>query len=447
MSFTIPHLSPAGRTEGARRTGRLGLFPRLTAAFLAATMLTNGPTAQAHNLDQRDTQIAFDDAFVQVMSTRASLNQPLVQINDEFWVVLKSTPGPGTDTGVGGYLTFYVPDGVQVVGAVYMAPTPGTAGSASAPANFTPIPIKGQSIIAIGSGPIAAASSPGLSGLTLSNNFGQSELTVTGAGLHRGTIAGVYADTGIFYSTDPRTAFQSWSNAAPGSASPSSPTDVTRRGYPIAMVNNRGETQVPVTRWDAEQLIGYGRSDVAPAVDPNGRGSTPWGLGNVVAGPQSGYSWEFNLNRYVDDGKPGYAVAALKNSVTNVGVWKRIQYPGSQYSKDQAGLVSSALGFAGEDASTVGFALSSATPLTNTVSQTDSISPKAVRFSYGMLELGRPEYAAVKIKINATTAACWQMWSDAFGGDAGGDQGGKDHEWRYYDPTVVTLSRAPMLRK
>ena len=29
-------------------------------------------------------------------------------------------------------------------------------------------------------------------------------------GLHRGTIAGVYGDTGIFYSTDPDTSYGSW---------------------------------------------------------------------------------------------------------------------------------------------------------------------------------------------------------------------------------------------
>ncbi|MEO8084269.1 MAG: hypothetical protein ABI780_10635, partial [Ardenticatenales bacterium] len=33
---------------------------------------------------------------------------------------------------------------------------------------------------------------------------------VSGSGLHRGTSAGVYGDTGIFYATDRDTAFGSW---------------------------------------------------------------------------------------------------------------------------------------------------------------------------------------------------------------------------------------------
>ncbi len=77
-------------------------------ALLATTF-----TATSHNLDTRATSIAFAKDFVAQMSSRAALMQQPVQIGDEFWVVLKTTPGPGTNIVVGGYQTFYVPDGVH----------------------------------------------------------------------------------------------------------------------------------------------------------------------------------------------------------------------------------------------------------------------------------------------------------------------------------------------
>lgn len=37
------------------------------------------------------------------MSQRAAAGQQSVQLGDEFWFILKTVPGPGTDIGVGGY--------------------------------------------------------------------------------------------------------------------------------------------------------------------------------------------------------------------------------------------------------------------------------------------------------------------------------------------------------
>jgi uncharacterized repeat protein (TIGR01451 family) len=384
----------------------------------------------AHNLDQIDTAISIDDAFVQVMLEREELEENLIQDEDEFWLVFRSTPGPGTDTGVGGYLTFYIPTNyVEVLEVSYLTPSPGTVGDLNSPTNFTRVPLKGQSIIAIGSGTIGPATTTNLIGLTLTNAFGQAEDPVTAAGVHRGTIAGVYADTGVFYSEDPRTEFQSWAFAPETGP-------LSRRGYPVTMVNNRGESITPITRYDAEQLIAYGRKDVAPVVDPNGRGSAPWGLANVVAGPDSGYAWDFDLNTWLDS-------TNMPAAVSGVGPWQRIRYPGSQYAQDQAGLISSALGYAGVDASNLGFALgvdAGESPL--------PVTANAVRISYGMLELGRPEYAGVRIRVkNPPSAECFTLTTDAFGGDAGGEDGGKDHEWRYYDPTIVTINPCTYLAK
>src|SRR6185436_543569 len=133
--------------------------------------------------------------------------------------------------------------------------------------------------------------------------------------------------------------------------------------------------------------------------------------------------------------------------------WKRIQYPGSAISKDQPGLKSTTLGYTTADASTMGIPITSLPP---TMNWTDSTSPKAIRFSEGALILGQPEYGHVELTILADIGqpnspfdadGCFQMNTDAFGGDAGGEQGGKDHLWRYYDPTTQSVHPCSMLQK
>lgn len=373
----------------------------------------------AHNLDQRDTHIAFDPATLATMSARAATGVNLVQAGDVLGVILKSTPGPGTLTGVGGYLTFYIPEGTEVVGAEYIRPD-GLGG-------FVAAPIKGQSIFALGDGPIGSKSTPQLVGLTLGPNInGVSASPVDPTGLHNGTVAGVYADTGIFYSTDPRTTYNSWVN--------SGGYDGNTGTADNWVVNNRGETITPVTQWDAEQLLAFGsKSPAAPVIDyGDGRGNAPWGMASAVAGPQSGYAWEFNRAVWL-------ASSNMRAAASSLGPWKRVQYPGSQISNDTPGLKSTVLGYAGVDGSSVGRALSFSNPLPGNTT--------AVRFSYGMLELGRSEYARVYLRIANPGSGCFKMYTDAFGGDAGGEQGGKDHLWRYYDPTIQTLDTCLGIQK
>ncbi len=72
-------------------------------------------------------------------------------------------------------------------------------------------------------------------------------------------------------------------------------------------------------------------------------------------------------------------------------------------------------------------------------------TPNAVRWAYGQQVQNRPEYMWIKIKVFDNTAildttGCPKWTVDTFGGDAGGDSGGKDHIWRYYDPNSVELN-------
>lgn len=172
-------------------TGKIRAFAALSLAAFASNLC-------AHNLDTTSTALQYSADFIETMKTRASNGQTLIQPGDEFWVSMKTTPGPGTVTGVGGYMTFYVPGGFQVADAAYVTP------SSSDPRGFINAPIDGQSPIALGAGPIGAKVATGLTGYAYPSNniLGVNQAPTTTNGISRGTIAGVYADTGIFYSTD-----------------------------------------------------------------------------------------------------------------------------------------------------------------------------------------------------------------------------------------------------
>jgi len=108
QAFRRPMLAPLSR--------KLHLFASISFAALAANL-------SAHNLDTTSTALQYSADFIETMKTRAAAGQALVQPGDEFWVSMKTTPGPGTTTGVGGYMTFYVPSGYQVADAAYVLPS------------------------------------------------------------------------------------------------------------------------------------------------------------------------------------------------------------------------------------------------------------------------------------------------------------------------------------
>ncbi len=175
--------------------------------------------------------------------------------------------------------------------------------------------MKGQSPIAIGDGPIGAKITSQLIGMAPVGpniNGVTSDPVVPASGLHRGTIAGVYGDTGIFYSTDPDTSFGSWQRFS----NPANPTEADRCGlvgtFPLGgaktITNNSGDTFVPCNKWDAEQMYAWGVKGTTytgtggtstPIVDyGDGRGNAPWGFASGVAGPQSGYAWFFDWDEW-----------------------------------------------------------------------------------------------------------------------------------------------------
>jgi hypothetical protein len=277
---------------------------------------TTAPTASAHNLQTRMVYMFFDpdaqaclDARIEGTPLPAGcaplppgwqVGDPLLQVGDELGVIIKVVPRDGTTTGVGGHVDFYVPNGVQVVDVGYVVPD-GEGG-------YDKVAMKGQSPIAIGAGPVGAKTTAQLVGLAdvyASTASGLSSTAVNPAtGLHRGTIAGVYGDTGIFYSTHPDTAYGSWQTfTGDSTANGCGSLAFNSTALGKTLVNNSGDTVVPCNKWDAGQLMAWGvkggtYGQSAPIVDyADDRGNAPWGFASGVAGPQERLRLAVRLER------------------------------------------------------------------------------------------------------------------------------------------------------
>ncbi|MFT5654505.1 MAG: putative repeat protein (TIGR01451 family), partial [Arenicella sp.] len=471
-----------------RASDLLGLV--LGLMFGTLIFASSSTDVQAHSLTTRMVYMFFDANTQQFMDDRIDADHPsgtpLLKNGDELGVIIKVIPTDGTDVGVGGHVTFYVPDGVEVIDAAYLLP--GDADPSDTITGYDKVPMKGQSLITMGDGNGATITSE-LLGLPAvgPNILGVTELPVDADGRHRGTISGVYGDTGIFYSTDPDTAHGSWHDFAgtDGAGTAFGVNDqilcgtlsshdlffsegyVTPNGATIT--NNNGDTFVPCNKWDAEQMYAFGVGGgtdcsltgctATPIVDyGDGRGNAPWGFASAVAGPESGYAWNFDWDEYVDLGAndPADMRAAMSND--DIGPWKRIKYFGSQvsldtpYDADDADFDVSK-GLSSTDANDLGYTLSAANPLPVTTDQTDASSTKAVRWAVGQLTLDQPEYVWVKFRVTDVSSSgflsdsCPVLEADTFGGDAGGSSNGKDHLWRYYDPTRIGLNLCTALAK
>ncbi len=423
------------------------------------------PAASAHNLDANAVYVFFDPDTQAMLDRRmAGLDpcfpsyappQPLLKgpgkcenntdyPGDSIGLIIKAVPDNGTTTGVGGYTTFYVPTGAQVTDAAFLIPGDFSADGIT---GYDRIAAKGQALmpnVGAGGGPTAMlAGQPGIS--RGPNAAGVTANLVNAANVNNGTLPGVYGDLGIFYSTAPETAYGTYTAASNASKR------LTNNSGDV--VGFRTPVQAPLNLWDVWQMAGFGIAGTtdaalptAPRVDANGRGNTIWGAASAVAGPQSGYAWDFRLTDYLAQGctLSGTPTAACINAATDqMGPWKRIRYPGSQIAYDVPGDVTAGKFAGGLDASTVGWDLSS-TPLPATTGQ-DNGTPNAIRFAYGQLTLNTPEFAWVKFKVanfnsmlDATGCPIWRL--DTFGGDAGGDDNGKDHIWRYFDPNSAQLN-------
>jgi uncharacterized repeat protein (TIGR01451 family) len=400
------------RLNTRNRSGLLAL------ALLAGTFL-QPQVASAHSVGQVQTTKYFAPETVQMLVDRAAAGHPGFQVGDTVSYIIQYTPvSNGATVGVSGYITDYVPSGAEVVGAWIVD------------SNYNPI----------------APSLPGGIDTGWGNLFGQqtyaapfnSGATYDPTGLCaaagyngnncNGRLTELHADTGIFFSTDSRTAQY-----------PSFPTRINQggNGYNVnpdgtgiaTLMSLLGETNNTTHNlWDADQTNAFGSTALPAAprssqtIISSGRGATPFYAGSPVAGPQTGYQFD---------------------NTGTVGPWQRIAYPGSRIGDASIGPATGA----GNCTTCVGGAYTS-TGRNLSPSNPLPAGTNAVRWATGEIDVGTMRYVKINMRLTAPVpSGGFINGSEVFGGDAGGADNGIENMWDYMVPSVADNNSNLFVRK
>jgi uncharacterized repeat protein (TIGR01451 family) len=366
-------------------------------SLLCVALLSWAGVAQADGIYMTNMKTKLTQSSIDLLTDPARVN-PSVQSGDIVEYVLQAQVANAAG-GPGVYFTAYIPNGVEVLGAWFV--TDATGATVRSP----------------GSGG-HANDGWGLRGSKMP--FGAPFVGVLNS--RQNDLSG---DTGIFYSTDLRTQLFTADNSgiAKGPTANPTATSGTSNGYNVTDTFYKGVDAFNL--WDADQVNAFGAGGVLGSVPVNiaptstakvinsvGQGSTPFGSGSPLAGPQTGYTLD---------------------NTGQVGPWQRIQYPGSQIANIADG-AATAIGTADSPTvltTTAGAGLSDGSPLPATTN--------AVRWSYGMGMLNDPVYVKVRVRVNATAIAAptqTLLNFEANGTDNWGS-GSKDNPWRYFGPTVA----------
>ena len=238
-----------------------------------------------------------------------------------------------------------------------------------------------------------------------------------------GSIAQLYADTGVFYvpSTDPRASLMTRNPAdqfitlSNGIQMNPEPARVNAIQGLLGLTN--ADPKFAHNEWDWDQVQGFGISTSITG----GTGPTPHRYGSPVAGPDTWYGFEATAN--------GSGVV-LNDTV---GPWQRIIYPGSTIGT--GGGTSSRSGDLERmtlDASTLGTDVTPLSPL-------DAV---AVRFATGEARIGKPLSVEVALRVLATPLDPVQMGdvdcAETVGGDTSAQSAsvqGRDNPWGIFLPS------------
>ncbi|MCC6554239.1 MAG: DUF11 domain-containing protein, partial [Polyangiaceae bacterium] len=397
-------------------------------AALGAMLL--GGAAHAHSVAQVQTAKRISQATVIALDPQGNPTpggvgtDTTAEVGDVLTYIIQFTPLPNNASrGAGGYITEYVPPNTEVVGARLIDKDGRT------------VPPKRGALMDDGWGPRGRH-----------NGFDN-------MGLQQGSLSQVYADTGIFFSTDPRTArtpdnaFITVLNGISVSPVP------TGAGQLDGFLGFSGPPFHAHNTWDMLQAIAYGAN--GGSVVSNGVGNTPFGFGSAVAGPDTHYTFEKvaapacsdgadndgdGLNNYPNDPCCASALDDDETAASDapVGPWHRIRSHGSEIGPGGATDCQSCQGaYVRTGVPTdAGWDLSLDNPLPP--------GTNAVRYAVGELIVGQEYYAEISLRVTALPldpamnldVNC----SEVFGGDAAMPQTGQDNTWRYFVPSPACVS-------
>jgi von Willebrand factor type A domain/Putative metal-binding motif len=314
----------------------------------------------------------------------------------------------GQIRGLAGYLTDYIPSNTQVVGLRLL-----DENGLSIPPRFPGISVDG-------------CARP-------CNGFNSVPSSTGNRNLADGSIAQVYADTGVFFATGasgwqtPANAFITLVNGTPF---PDEPLNVRpiKRLYGL----DQNAQAYGHNAWDLTQAMAFGTSGSLNAAENNGTGNAPFGYASPVAGPQTYYQYE---------------ASRISNTVIQfndvVGPWQRVQYPGSQIGSGNAATGNGTLNRVNiaTTGNNGGVDVTPANPL--------PVDTRAVRFASGELRVGEPQWVEVFLKVLGTPldggigkdANC----AETFGGDtsaASDNTRAQDNPWPTHlaSPACVFLN-------
>ncbi|MFO0547344.1 MAG: hypothetical protein U0271_03090 [Polyangiaceae bacterium] len=399
------------------------------AALTALPLLLAASSAHAHSVAQVQTAKRIAPSTIVALDPQGNPipggmgTDTVAKVGDILTFIIRFTPVPNSATrGAGGYITEYVPANTEVVGARII----------DAQGNTLP-PHRGA-LMDDGWGPRGRH-----------NGF-------DGMGLLQGSLSQLYADTGIFFSTDPRTA-RNPSDAFITVLNGVTVTPVpTGAGQLDNFLGFAGPPFFAHNQWDFLQAIAYGAN--GGSIVSNGQGNTPFGYGSAVAGPDSHYSFEKVATPACSDGMdndsdgasdyPGDTgcASALDNDETAaasgpVGPWQRVRYMGSEIGTGNAtNCQSCQSGYVRMGVPTAtGWDLSADNPLPP--------NTNAVRFAVGELVVGEEYFAEISLRVTGLpldpSMNADVNCSEVFGGDAAMPQTGQDNTWRYFVPAPACV--------
>lgn len=382
-------------------------FKTALQAFLltVVTFVASFPQqAHSHSVGQVQMSKYLAQETVDLLIARAEAGNPGLKAGDIAHFIIEFTPIANNATvGAGGYVTDYIPANTQVVDAAII--------TLDGNDNVINIP-------------------PGLPG-TMPDGWGnRGQQTYTGVftGRSNGRLTDIYGDTGIFYSTDSRTA---------GFTAPD--TDgVIRQSTNGYHVNPSAEGQLnPLLNqtdatthnlWDANNTNVFGTKDgdekdlaspsstLTPVIGRGG-GATPFNAGSAVAGPDSGYQQDYT---------------------GQVGPWQRISYQGSRRSCAPICLPALDANGGGEQSiSGVSTTAGASFPLPS--------NTNAVRWAVGRLDVGDIYRVSISLKLLSDASSTGLLNnSEVFGGDSAQTdlKRGQDNAWRYHVPSVARANTA-----